>query len=236
MSESAHSPLRRRSGRVTVQGVRFRRGESGSELLHGLSLEVPAGELVVVLGPPGSGKTTLLRLLLGDLVPDAGSLRIDGMTLAEVGRRRWRSTIACVTRSESRFAGSIADNIGFLAGRRDPRRIAECARRARLEEELDALPEGPGTPIDEIGEADLRVFWPRVQLARALYRRPRVLLWDDADDADPQAVRLWWQAMQALTLTRIVVTRWADAIAGAERVLVLGDGRIAQDLRRPASA
>lgn len=201
--------------------------------MAGLSFELAAGEFAVLIGPSGSGKTSLLKLMLGQLQPDAGTLRLDGFTLAERGMRDWRAAVCAVMHDDAACAGSIADNIGFLAARPNSRRIVECARRALGHADVLALPAGYATQVDEIDGAAWPKLLPRILLARALYARPRVLLWDEAGGTlQAEEAGLLWRALARLPLTRLVVTHRPEWIAGAGRVIELGEGRILQDLRK----
>jgi ATP-binding cassette subfamily B protein RaxB len=218
---------------LTVQGLHFRHAAAGPELLAGVSFELAPGELVALVGPAGSGKTSLLKLMLGQLQPDAGALRLDGMTPAERGSRRWGRAVRAVMHDEAAYAGSIADSIGFLAPRPDRRRIVECARCALVHAEIEALPAGYATEMAEVDGAAWSGLLPRILLARALYARPQVLLWDEATGAlRADEARLLWQALERLPQTRLVVTHRPEWIARADRVIALGEGRILRDLRR----
>ncbi len=227
------------AGALSVQGLHFRYSDLEPEVLRGVSFEVAAGESVAIVGPSACGKTTLLKLLLGMHEPQAGELRIDGLTPAQLGRRRWRALIGTVMQDESLFAGSIADNISFFAPEPDPAWVVECARLASVHEEIAAMPMGYATLVGDMGTVLSGGQRQRILLARALYKRPRILLLDEATSAlDVDRERLVNRAVQQLPLTRIIVAHRPDTIASASRVIVLGEGRVVQDLRSvpPAGA
>lgn len=219
-------------GRIELRGVHFRYSDLEPEVLQGVSFVVEAGESVALVGPSGCGKTTLLKLMLGVHMPSAGEVLVDGMPLAQLGRRRWRAMVGTVLQEEPLFAGSIADNIAFFSPEPDPAWVEECARLASVHDEIAAMPMGYYTLVGDMGTVLSGGQKQRVLLARALYKRPRFLLLDEATSAlDVDRERLVNQAVRKLALTRIIVAHRPETINSAQRVIVLADGRVAQDLR-----
>ena len=223
---------------LELRDVHFRYADGEPEVLRGVSLRIDAGESVAIVGPSGCGKTTLLKVLLGIETPTAGEVLIDGVPLARVGLRAWRSLAGVVMQDEPLFSGSIADNIGFFDGQADLRWIEECARIAAVHDDIAAMPMGYHTLIGDMGAALSGGQKQRILLARALYKRPRVLLLDEATSSlDIERERTVNQAVRQLAVTRIFVAHRPETIASAARVVALADGRIAQDLRAvPAQA
>lgn len=220
------------AARIELRGLRFRYAELEPEVLQGVSLTIEAGESVAIVGPSGCGKTTLLKLMLGVHEPQAGEVLMDGQSLAQIGRRRWRATIGTVLQDEPLFAGSIADNIAFFAAEPDREWLEACAQMAAVHEEILAMPMGYHTLVGDMGTVLSGGQKQRVLLARALYKRPRVLLLDEATSAlDVDRERLVNQAVRKLSLTRIIVAHRPETIHSAQRVIVLSEGRVSQDLR-----
>jgi len=220
------------AGRIELRGVHFRYSDLEPEVLQGVSFVVEPGESVAIVGPSGCGKTTLLKLMLGVHSPHAGEVLVDGQPLAQLGRRRWRAMVGTVLQEEPLFAGSIADNIAFFSPEPDPAWIEECARLASVHDEIAAMPMGYYTLVGDMGTVLSGGQKQRVLLARALYKRPRFLLLDEATSAlDVDRERLVNQAVRKLALTRIIVAHRPETINSAQRVIVLADGRVAQDLR-----
>ena len=218
--------------RIEVRGISFRYADGEAEVLRGVNFTIEPGESVAIVGPSGCGKTTLLKLMLGIHAPTGGELRIGGATLAHWGLARWRSVVGTVMQEDALLAGSVADNICFFDNAPDAAWIVECARLASVHDEIEAMPMGYHTLIGDMGGSLSGGQRQRILLARALYKRPSVLLLDEATSAlDVDRERLVNQQVRQLPLTRVIVAHRPETIASASRVIVLGEGRVAQDLR-----
>ncbi|HEU4459493.1 MAG TPA: peptidase domain-containing ABC transporter [Methylibium sp.] len=224
-------------GRIEVDGVAFRYAETEPWVLKDCGFTIEPGESVAIVGPSGCGKTTLVKLILGIHAPNAGEIRIGGVPLAQLGLANWRQMIGTVMQDDQLFAGSIADNIGFFDTEADPARVAECARLACIADEIDAMPMRYHTLIGDLGASLSGGQKQRILLARALYKRPKILFLDEATSAlDVDRERLVNQAIRGLEMTRVIVAHRPETIASAQRVIVLQGGRVAQDLRSVAHA
>ena len=222
---------------IELSGIRFRYSDGEPWVIDGLSVTIEPGESVAIAGPSGCGKTTLLKLMLGTLEAQAGEVRVGGLPLARLGARAWRDMIGTVMQDDQLFAGSIVDNISFFDAAPDNTWVEECARLAAVYEEIEAMPMGFRTLIGDMGTSVSGGQKQRILLARALYKRPRILFLDEATSAlDVDRERLVNQAVRQLDLTRVIVAHRPETIATAGRVIVLHEGRVAQDLRSvPAS-
>jgi ATP-binding cassette subfamily B protein RaxB len=184
------------------------------------------------VGPSGCGKTTLIKVMLGILKPVQGEVLVGERSLDMMGSSSWRAMVGTVMQDEPLFAGSIADNISFFDARPEMDRVIECARLAAVHEEIDALPMGYHTLIGDMGASLSGGQKQRVLLARALYKRPRVLFLDEATSAlDVERERLVNQSVRQLRLTRVIVAHRPETIASADRVIVLDGGQVSNDLR-----
>jgi ATP-binding cassette subfamily B protein RaxB len=218
--------------RIELHDVSFRYADTEPDVLKGCSLHIEPGEAVAIVGPSGCGKTTLLKLMLGIHAPDAGEIRIGGLPLSQLGLARWRAMIGTVMQDDQLFAGSIADNISFFDVDADAAWVEQCARLACVNDEIDALPMGYHTLIGDMGASLSGGQRQRILLARALYKRPRILFLDEATSAlDVERERQVNQAIRGLDITRVIVAHRPETIAAAARVIVLQQGRVAQDLR-----
>jgi len=218
--------------RIEVRGVSFRYADGEPEVLRGVNFAIEPGESVAIVGPSGCGKTTLLKLMLGIHAPGTGELCVAGMPLAQLGLARWRSMVGTVMQDDALLAGSVADNICFFDDAPDIEWIAECARLAAVHDEIEAMPMGYHTLIGDMGGSLSGGQRQRLLLARALHKRPRILLLDEATSAlDVERERIVNQQVRQLQLTRVIVAHRPETIASASRVIVLGEGRVAQDLR-----
>ena len=218
--------------RLELRDLRFAYSDAEPDVLHGLSLVIEPGESVAIVGPSGCGKTTLLKLMLGIHEPQAGEIRIGGVPLRQLGVRAWRDMLGAVMQDDQLFAGSIIDNISFFDPQADAAWVEECARIAAVADEIEAMPMGFHTLIGDMGTSISGGQKQRILLARALYKRPKILFLDEATSAlDVDREREVNQAIRQLQLTRIIVAHRPETIASASRVIVLHDGKVSQDLR-----
>lgn len=220
--------------RIVVDGLSFRYAEGEPWVIKDCSLVIDPGESVAIVGASGCGKTTLVKLMLGLLKPDAGSIRIGGLDLHQVGPRNIRPLIGTVMQDDQLFAGSIADNISFFDPDYEPARIEAAARLAAVHEEIAAMPMGYHSLIGDMGSSLSGGQKQRLILARALYRQPRLLFLDEATShLDVAKERLVNAAVQQLDLTKVIVAHRPETINSADRVLVMVDGRIVSENAPP---
>jgi ATP-binding cassette subfamily B protein RaxB len=214
-------------GEIELRGVTFAYGAHEPQVLNGIDLHISPGEHVAITGPSGGGKTTLTKILLGLLDPSGGEVLIDGVPLARYGRRAYRENVAAVLQDDVLFAGTIADNVaGFEPI--DQERLAEAMRAAAIAEDVDAMPMRHLTLVGDMGSTLSGGQMQRILLARALYRRPRLLVMDEGTaHLDAEHEKRVNDAIAAMGVTRIVVAHRRETLAAAERVVVLSAGRVA---------
>lgn len=222
--------------RIDVENLGFRYGDGEQWVLKDCSFTIEAGESVAIIGASGCGKTTLVKLLLGLLPPTQGSIRIGGHDLHKLGPRNVRAIVGAVMQDDQLFAGSVADNISFFDPEMDQTRIEAAARLAAVHEEIAAMPMGYHSLIGDMGSSLSGGQKQRIILARALYRHPKLLFLDEATShLDVLKERLVNDAVKALSLTKVIVAHRPETIASADRVLVMEQGRIVQELRPQAA-
>lgn len=218
--------------RIEVENLGFRYADGEPWVLKACSFVIEPGESVAIVGASGCGKTTLVKLLLGLLRPTEGSIRIGGHDLHKLGSRNVRGIVGAVMQDDQLFAGSIADNIGFFDPEFDMERIEAAAKLAAVHEDIAAMPMGYHSLIGDMGSSLSGGQKQRVILARALYRKPKLLFLDEATShLDVMRERQVNEAVKRLALTKVIVAHRPETIASAGRVLVMEQGRIAQDLR-----
>ena len=232
-AQAEAAPRRRElPARIELDGLRFAYSDGEPAVIDGLKLTIEPGESVAIVGPSGCGKTTLLKLMLGIHAPQAGEVRVGGVPLRQLGLKAWRDMIGTVMQDDQLFAGSIADNISFFDAQPDIDWIEQCARLAAVHDEIEAMPMGYHTLIGDMAVSISGGQKQRILLARALYKRPRILFLDEATSAlDVDREREVNQAIRQLDITRVVIAHRPETIAAAARVVVLSEGRVAQDLR-----
>ena len=212
---------------VTVRDLKFRYAANDPFVLDGVSFHVNAGESVAIVGVSGCGKTTLLKILASLMSPTSGEILIDGQPVTMLGLPRYRSMIGVVMQDDQLFAGSIADNIAFFSDRPDQELIERCAREAAIHADIASMPMAYSTLIGDMGTILSGGQKQRVLIARALYQRPRILLFDEAtshlDVALEEAVN---NAIRQSGTTRIIVAHRPETIKSADRVIEIKQGRV----------
>jgi ABC-type multidrug transport system fused ATPase/permease subunit len=205
---------------------------SGVPVLQHCDVRIASGEVVALVGPTGCGKTTLCELLAGLDRPERGVVRVGGVDLTEVSRADLRTSVALVFQESFLFTDTIVNNItigttaiGTNADDTSMRWAAGIAQVARF---VESLPAGYDTAIGERGVTVSGGQRQRIALARALIRRPRFLLLDDATSAVDATVeaRILRGLRDELDMTTLIVAHRVSTIALADRVLFMQDGRI----------
>jgi ATP-binding cassette subfamily B protein RaxB len=210
---------------IDVSGVCFRYAETEPWVLDGCSFSIRPGESVALVGPSGQGKTTMAKVLLGLLVPEEGSVLVDGVDIRKLGLHAYRDLIGCVMQDDILFAGSIADNISFFDASLDQERIEQAARLAQIHDDIAAMPMGYQSLVGDMGSSLSGGQCQRVLLARALYRRPAILILDEATShLDVERERLINEAIRNMRVTRIIIAHRPETLRSADRVIVLNQG------------
>ena len=213
--------------RVGAAGVRFGY-EPDTPVLEGLELEIEPGTTVAVVGPTGSGKSSLALLLARLWDPDEGRITLDGTDLRSLAPGVLPSEVAYVAQDTFLFDDSVLGNVA-LGAEVDPEAVRDALRLANAEVFVEALPQGLETPLGERGASLSGGQRQRLALARALVRRPRLLVLDDATSAvDPSVEARILRALQraARPSTVVVVAARRATILLADRVLFVDEGRV----------
>jgi ATP-binding cassette subfamily B protein RaxB len=221
------APLDHLPASLTLQDVSFRYGASEPWILRHVNLTVAAGENVAITGTSGSGKTTLLKVALGLLMPDEGDVLYGGIPIRRLGLDNFRRQIGTVMQDDGLLSGSIADNIAFFEPEAQERRMLACARVAQVHDDIVKMPMGYHSLVGDLGSGLSGGQKQRILLARALYKRPKVLALDEATShLDlPNEVALV-AALAKMHLTRLTIAHRPDTIASADRVVHLHEGRL----------
>jgi ATP-binding cassette subfamily B protein len=219
-------------GSIAFDNVRFRYPmRRDVEALKGITLQIAPGELIAIVGKSGSGKSTLLNLLLRFYDPDEGRVLADGRDIRALDPSWLRSQIATVMQEPTLFSRGVADNIRYGApdaGDHDVRRAAEWAS---AQEFIHGLPE---TYTSTIGDRGVQLSGgqrQRLAIARALLRRPKILILDEATSAlDAELESDVQQALRKIEYrpTTLVIAHRLSTVAHVDRVIVLDQGRIVE--------
>ncbi|MDE2663025.1 MAG: ABC transporter ATP-binding protein [Gemmatimonadota bacterium] len=221
--------LGRAAGAVTLEDVRLGFGRGG-EVLEGVSLEVPAGQVVALVGASGSGKSTIADLLSRQLDPDGGRVLLDGRDLRGLALADVRRNVAVVEQDPFIFHASIAENVRYAKPDATDLEVGGALAAAALDGLLASLPEGAGTVVGERGRQLSAGERQRVAVARAFLADPAVLVFDEATGAlDPASEARVLEGYAALMRgrTTVLITHRPELARRAERVVELRDGRVA---------
>ena len=219
----------RLGGRIDLRNISFRYSGDGPLVLDGVDITVAPGEFVAFVGASGSGKSTLFRLLLGFEAPESGTVAYDGQDLAHLDLKGVRRQIGVVLQRGAILPGSIFQNIVGSA----PLSLDdawEAARMAGLDEDIRAMPMGMHTVLGDNGGTLSGGQRQRLMIARAIVRRPGILLMDEATSAlDNHTQAIVAQSLSELSATRVVIAHRLSTVTHADRIYVIDKGRIVQE-------
>jgi ABC-type multidrug transport system fused ATPase/permease subunit len=222
--------LARVEGAVTLDGVRFRYPTRPDvEALAGIDLHIGPGEVMALVGRSGAGKSTILHLLLRFYDPDEGRIAIDGHDTRTLDAAWLRSQIGVVLQEPTLFSGTIADNIRYGLDGRSDAEVAAAAELACAREFIERFPAGFTTQIGSRGVQLSGGQRQRLAIARAVLRRPRILVLDEATNAlDSESEAFVHQALRALDYgpTTFIIAHRLSTVINIDRVVVLDRGRI----------
>lgn len=233
-AETYQTP-RLEAAEVSVQNLAFRYSFGEPWVLQDVSFTIKDGESVAIIGPSGCGKTTLVKVLLGLLAPNEGSIRIGGFDLHKTGPENVRTMIGVVMQDDHLFSGTISENICLFSPESDIEQIESAAKLAAVHDEIMAMPMGYQTLIGDMGNSLSGGQKQRIMLARALYRRPRILILDEATShLDVAKERLVNESVQNLRITKIIIAHRPETIASADRVVALEKGGRIREFMQPS--
>ncbi|MFA6229590.1 MAG: peptidase domain-containing ABC transporter [Rhodanobacter sp.] len=210
---------------VELYNVSFRYADGEPWILKNFSLLVAEGESVAIVGPSGCGKSTLAKILLGLLQPTEGEVRFGGIDIRKLGLDNYRQWVGAVMQDDQLFAGSVADNISFFNSSAAPGKVEAAAMMTAIHNDIVAMPMAYQSLIGDMGSSLSGGQKQRVILARALYRRPKLLVLDEATShLDVERERMVNAAVQSLRMTRITIAHRPETIASVDKVVALIDG------------
>lgn len=228
---------------LRLEGVGFGYdGVAGEAILHAVDIEVPAGRTTAIVGPSGGGKSTVADLVVGLLTPDEGRVLVDGVPL-EGGRvQAWRRRIGYVNQDTFLFNDTIRANLLLMRPEATEADLRDALRAASSALFVEALPEGLDTVVGDRGVRLSGGERQRIALARAILRKPSLLVLDEATSAlDPENERVIQDAIAGMAgrQTILLIAHRLASVRGADVIYVMEDGRVAESggwdelIRRP---
>ena len=218
-------------GEVEFRDVSFRYGDDLDHALSGVSVRVPPGTVLGVVGRTGSGKSTLVDLLLRIYEPTEGTVLVDGNDVCGVTLKSLRGAIGYVPQDTFLFSDTVRENIRFGRPEAPEERVVEAARVAGILEEIEAFPKGMETLVGERGVTLSGGQKQRIAIARALLTDPAIIILDDAlssvDTATEERIQ---QALKDALRERttIVVSHRISSLKHADQTIVLDEGRVVE--------
>ena len=209
------------SPNIRFEQVSYQYSDHEPRVIDNLSFEIHAGEAVALIGASGCGKTTVIKLMLGMLTPTQGQILIDGTPLSSLNLSEYRQMIGSVMQDDTLLSGSLEDNISFFVLQVDAQRVRDVAAMADIRQHIEQLPMGYETLVGELGNTLSGGQKQRVLLARALYRQPDILIFDEAtshlDAQSEQHINTMIRDQAAIT--RVIVAHRPSTIDSADRVI-----------------
>ncbi len=216
-------------GAISIRDVSFSYPSSDAVVLHGIDLEIEAGQTVALVGRSGAGKTTLTNLVARFYDPASGSISLDGRNLRDIKLDSYRQLLGMVEQDVFLFDGTIRDNIAYAQRRATDEAVVKAAEAAAADEFIRKLPDGYDSVIGERGVKLSGGQRQRIAIARAILADPKILILDEAtSNLDSESERLIQESLAELLedRTAFVIAHRLSTIAGADKIVVLDEGRI----------
>jgi len=218
-------------GDITFENVSFRYG-SRKEVFNGLNLKIEKGKTTAVLGESGSGKTTLISLLQHIYPIQAGQIRIGEYDIAQINNRSLRKRVGTVPQQIELFAGTIIENIAVGDLQPDMKKIVNLVEQLGLKDFIERLPNSYMTYIGEHGASLSGGERQRIAIARALYKEPDILIFDEAtsslDSISEKHVKQTLDALAKCGKTVIIIAHRLSTVKNADMIVVLDNGQVAE--------
>ncbi len=226
-------PLARAKGAIAFEDVNFAYG-SGPPIFCGLSLTVPAGGFVALVGGTGSGKSSLVKLLLRFYDVDGGRVTVDGMDVREVSVKALRDNISLVSQDVFLFQGTVCENIAYGRSGASREEVVAAAKLSEAHDFIERLPEGYDTVVGERGQKLSGGQRQRLSIARAILKNAPILILDEATSAvDNETEAAIQKSMEQVTRgkTTLVIAHRLSTIRHADMIHALEKGRVVESGR-----
>ena len=226
--------LQHAEGSLTIENLSFRYNPLSDHVLKNLNLEIPAGKVTAIVGTSGSGKTTLVKLLLGFYEPELGNIKVGPTLLKNIPAHEWRNRCGAVMQDGFIFSDTIASNIAESEGdwdNMDKAKLLKAVQTAHIQSFIENLPLGYNTLVGAKGNGLSQGQRQRILIARAVYKDPRYLFFDEATNAlDAHNERIIMENLQRFFQGRtvVVVAHRLSTVKNADQIVVLEKGELVE--------
>lgn len=219
---------RRAFGEIEFDNVSFRYPNTKEWVLENISFRLKSGDKLAVMGATGAGKSTLFNLIPRFFEVTRGTIKVDGVAIEQWPLRELRETIGYVPQQSVLFTGSIQENLGWGDAEAEEELLVDAARKAQIHSSIEDFPNQYQTRVGQKGVNLSGGQKQRLSIARAIVRRPEILLLDDSTSAlDVNTENALWEALEVESATMLVITQKIRTARGADAILLLDDGKVA---------
>lgn len=232
VSDVSNKKLKVKNGEIFIDNLSFKHDDDSDNLFTNLTLKIPAGQRVGVVGVSGSGKTTLTKLLLRFVNPSAGSIKIDGVDISKITQNSLHDNIAYVPQEPLLFHRSVLENIGYSKNLAKKADIINASKQAYSHQFIEKLKDGYDTLVGERGVKLSGGQRQRVSIARAILKNAPILILDEATSAlDSESEQYIQKGLAKLMKgrTSIVIAHRLSTISKLDRIIVLDNGSVIED-------
>ncbi|WAC49753.1 peptidase domain-containing ABC transporter [Asticcacaulis sp. SL142] len=222
-------------GQIYLENLSFRYAPHEPIVFKNINLKIEAGDFLAIVGPSGAGKSSLMKVMSGLYNPTGGEVKVDGRPIRAWGAKLLRRSYGVVMQDDELLSGSIAENVAFFDDHIDMDRVWTSLEMAALKEEVLALPMKADSHVGDMGGSLSGGQKQRLLIARALYKKPKVLFFDEATShLDVKNESIINQSLKVMNITRIVIAHRRETIEAADKVFDIKKGRLVRQFAKSA--